>query len=487
MSLAALAAAGGAQAQTTVSPTFSLAQTFTDNRLLSATNRRSESITRLSPGISLVTRSGRLQGSLTYAANINLYARDSQANAVSNSLSAFAHAELLERRLFVDTSATISQQTVSAFGVQSTDPNLNDRNRTEVRSLSIAPLLRGRLLGEVDYTARASYTTSHAISARGTDSSTLAGSLGVTGPPGLLSWSADLSRTIGEPSSGRRTHNGRGTASLIYAPSLELRGSLRAGNEWNDIQTGRSGSSATYGASLNWAPGPRTSAALQVDKRFFGNSHSISLSHRFARSVWVYSDTRNLSNNNVAGAPGRTLFDVWFELLASQFPNPAQREVEVLNRLREAGLDPNAFAGGNAGFLTSGPTVQRRQNLSMSWLGLRTTFNVSAFRGTTESVGVAALPGDDLASVGAVRQSGYTLTSSYRLTPVSSLTVAYSLQRTGNAGSRRGNDLATVNGAWSTSLGKHTAGSLSVRHSKFDSATNAYRESAVIGTLSVRF
>src|SRR5688500_4678120 len=63
-----------AQSGTTVVPTLSVSQTFTDNRRLSATDPQADSITQISPGVVISSRTGRLQGSLSYAANAVIYA-----------------------------------------------------------------------------------------------------------------------------------------------------------------------------------------------------------------------------------------------------------------------------------------------------------------------------------------------------------------------------------------------------------------------------
>lgn len=484
----AACAAGVAHGQTTVVPLFTATQTFTDNPSLTSGPRRWESITQLSPGIAITSRSARVQGTLNYSGNFVHYARGTQSDGFYNLLSAFARADLAEGRLLVDATASISQQRISAFGVQSADPRLGDRNRTEVRSYSIAPLLQGRLLGEVRYVARMAYSASHSTSDRGADSSGLTASIGISGPPRVVSWAFDANRATGELGMGRRTRTGVATASVIYTPDPEWRFSARAGREWNDLDAVRTqGAQATYGVGATWAPGPRTSAVLQADKRFFGHSHSVTLSHRFARTIWIYSDARDLSTNAVAGGRGPTLFDLYFQQFASQFPNPVQRELEVRNFLRNNNLDPNAAAGSNAGFLTSAATVQRRQNLSMSMQGLRTTFNVSAFRSQTERVGAAPGLGDDLALADVVRQSGYSVLGSYRLTPQSSASLSYTRQSTADAPALRGNDLTTIAASWSTVVGPHTAASVSLRHASFDSVTNPYQESAITGSLSVRF
>lgn len=487
LSLLCLAAFGVAKAQgtsTRISPSLTITQTFTDNRELTAVNPRADAVTQISPGISISSRSGAVQGYLNYVGTGVIYARDSESNNFQNSLAARGTAEFVERRLTVDAAASITQQAISAFGRQSVDPTLNDRNRSEVRAYSITPVLRGRLLGDVAYQGQLSYAASRSSASNVGDTASLAASFGLSGGYGALGWGLSADRTIAEQdvsAADRRTMYGALRASISYRLGYDLQVSARAGREANNVVTTRS--TDTWGGSVTWLPGPRTQASFNFDHRFFGNSHSLALSHRFARSIWTYTDSRDLSTGGSVGASTISQFDLFFQLFASIEPNPALRELRVREFLRLNGLDPQAQV--SSGFLSSGNSVQRRQSLSFAIQGVRNTLAASAFAGRTTGLG-AALVGD-LSQVQTVRQSGLTLSWSYRLTPSASLGVNGSLQRTAGSGSQPGNDLRTVSASWSSALGPHSAVSVSVRHAASDGDFNAYSESAITGTLSMRF
>ena len=55
---------------------------------------------------------------------------------------------------FIDASASITQENISALGQRSADPALVNANRTEVASARVSPYLRGTLASLVDYEAR---------------------------------------------------------------------------------------------------------------------------------------------------------------------------------------------------------------------------------------------------------------------------------------------------------------------------------------------
>jgi hypothetical protein len=66
------------------------------------------------------------------------------------------------------------------------------------------------------------------------------------------------------------------------------------------------------------------------------------------------------------------------------------------------------------------------------------------------------------------------------------MVLSLSQQKTVGTTDLQGNDLNSVNLAWTTRLGRSADLSASLRHSKAG-GTNPYTESALLGTLSLRF
>lgn len=467
-----------------VVPVFSIVETYTDNRKLTTTDRQSELITQISPGVQISSRSGAVQGSLSYAASGVLYARDSSANTIQNQLSANGTAELVERRLFVDAAAAISQQAVSAFGTQSAGSVTDISNRTEVSTYSLSPYLRGRLLGSVDYQARLSYLRSSGSAGALGDTKALTGTAGLSGMVGRIGWSLDGSRNATEYDDGRRYYTGRFGGSLVSTSIPDLRLTVRLARESSDLNQSAAGNKTSWGAGALWTPGPRTTVGLDADRRYFGNSHALTLQHRFARSIWVYTDSRDVTTGGVSGRQTFSLYDLFFAQFASIEPDPLKRDTLVRNFLRANGLDPTTTTLG--GFLTASPSVQRRQNLSVSLQGLRSTVTVAGFQSTSSQLDPAAA-GGDLGQAAEVRQLGWNVTVSYRLTPVASFIVVGSMLKTPDSGSFAGNDLRTLMATWQSSVGQRAQVSLGVRYAVFDSEANPYHETALIGSLSLRF
>ena len=487
MAVAAAVVCGPAAAQGAMSvvPTVGLTVTATDNRDLSATRREADLITQISPGISVASRRGPLQGQLNYALNGVVYARDSGQNNVYHSLGANGRWSLLDGRAGVEANASAGRQLISAFGTQSPDANVGTGNQAQVVSYSLSPYFNGQLPSNAFYRTRVTFAESRSDAGTTGDTRSLNAVVGVGGQRGALGWGVDLSRSISETPQTARSHNSRITGSLSYLFDPELQGFVRLGTETDDIRTGSSERTTIWGLGVLWQPTPRTTLRADYDNRFFGRSHAFSFSHRTARTVWTAADARNFQTGGAAGRAIVSAYDLFFAQFASVEPDPARRDVLVRNFLAANGLDTGSRVV-IGGFLTSGPTVQRSQNLTAAYQGLRATLTVSLLSSNTRNLGNGSGQGD-LANANAVRQQGLSVGYSHRLTPDSSFVVTTSLQRTPSAGTFGGSDQQSVVATWSMRLGRTASGSLGLRHTRFDSDTNPYNESAVIGSLRMQF
>ncbi len=161
----------------TVVPRLSLTETLTDNVRLSSADRQSEQITEISPGISVKFAGDRLKGFFDYALNQVVYANNSSPSRTQNALSAAASLEAIEDWAYIDFGGQISQQMVSAFGLQSIDNTSVNANRAEVSSYRISPYVRGRLGDMSSYEARYSRTVTGSDSAVMSDLTTEDGTL----------------------------------------------------------------------------------------------------------------------------------------------------------------------------------------------------------------------------------------------------------------------------------------------------------------------
>ena len=482
---------GGALAQTSgrIVPTFSMTETVTDNARLDASVKRWESVTTVSPGLRYASRSGRVLGTVDYSLNGIVHARESERSSIQHALRAALSAEVVENFFVVETSANISQQSVSAFGQPTYDPTLDTSNRTEVRTLSVTPTLRGRLFGDVSYTARLGWATTTTSTAAASASTSLTGgvSLAPIRRSSPLGWTLDLTRSQSEFGSGRRSTSERASLGLSYRVSPELDLTLRGGYESTDLAGAGSTGTNNWGWGAVWTPTERTKVSASQDRRFFGNGYAVNLSHRMRRAVFTYSDVRDVSTDAGPGASAlaRTQYDLLYTQFASIEPDPTRRQQLVDDYIRANGLNGNALAG--AGFLSSSATVQRRQSLAMSMTGQRTSLFLSANRTEGRRVDASATVVDDFANGNVVATRGLSANVSHRLTPQSSATLIWSTTQTDGSTGGQGTELNSLSGTWSTQLGRRLGLAVTLRHVEFDSPIRPYTENAVTANLSVRF
>ena len=470
-------------------PSISIREVLTSNVRLESNNPRSELITQVSPGLRLSSQSGRLTGSLDYSLNGILYARESSANEVQHALRAQGSLEAIEKWAYVDASASVSQQSISAFGSRSPDTALIDSNRSEVVSYQVSPFVRGRLGGFANYEARWSWatTSSQRSSADSTSQTT---SLQLNSDPATfarLGWSAAYSRQSSEFGSRGSRSSDSVNGTLFYSVSPELRLQASAGRESNDLTAEGRDQSSTWGWGGTWIPTKRTSVDFKRDHRFFGNSSNIRLQHRMARSVWTFSSGKDVNTSafSAGTASPQTVFDLLFVQFESIAPDPVQRAALVDAFLRNNGLTRATLA--NGGFLNSSATIQRNQTLSVALLGLRTTLLLSAFRNQSKAADSTADDAGDLSNGNKLRQRGLSMNVSHRLTPMAALSFDLSLTKSQGSVDSRSTDLKSLTATWTNRLSEAVDLSLSARRTLFSSSTDPYNESALTANLTVRF
>lgn len=484
-------AAGSAWAQdggrpVAISAQVTASETYTETRNSPTVPTGGEFITRLTPGVSLSSRSGRVQGSLNYSLSALYRSQQADARELQNSLNAAFTAEAVENWAFVDARATITQQSISAYGLQTLpDSTQANANRAEVGTASLSPYVRGVLGGAVNYEVRLNASISEVRRTSDSDSTNLGGSVSLSSASrgSRLGWSLSLTQQTTEYKLGRKTSSDRANLSLSYLFDPDLSLSLNGGQEASDVGVVERRRTDNWGYGVRWTPTERTSARFQSDRRYFGRSHSLTFEHRMQRSSWSYSDTRDATNGSDPNGVGHpiTLFQLLFAQRASTQPDPLLREQEVLDFLRAIGRDPNEILRG--GTLNTAVSLQRRQDLSFAWLGLRTTFNVQAFASTSRLLdNPSGAPVD-----GPTRLHGYTASLSHRLTPVSSLTLTGGRQITDASATLSGNELKSVTLGWTTRPGRRISTSVSARYAVFNSDTVPYRETSVTASLSLQF
>jgi len=489
LALAALAAQAAVAQEVArisgISTTLDTALTLTDTQRPGPAGG-ADLITEVRPGLRYFSRSGRVRGAANYSLGLLHRTRGANALELQHLLSAALTAEAIERRAFIDVNASVSKQSLSAFGQQSVDRNRGgNSNLSEVASVSASPYVRGALGTVANYDLRLNAAVTRANGSITGDSTTTGGSLTLNSAAqrALIGWGLNASSTSTDFRGQGKSNNDRLIGNLNIVPANDLTLTLRGGREATNIGTVSRQTFSNWGGQLRWLPTERTVADFSADRRFFGTSHAVTLSHRFPQSSFRFTSLRDVnlgSNANNFGQP-QTNFQLFFAQFASVEPDPVLRDLLVRNFLAGQGLDPNATTGG--GFVDSGATVQQRQDLGWSYTARRTALAAQAFINRSRRIeDTAAVPGAN-----DVHQWGYNATLSYRLTPTAALAVNGSRLVTKPTPTQAGSNLKSLLLSWTDKLGPRTSAGLSARYSVFNSATSPYREAALNATLGMQF
>ena len=463
---------------------------YLDNSRFGATGAKGDLVAQITPNVQIVGRSGRITGSLSYALDVIHHARkivgdNTRTDSLQNSLNAALNAELVPRWAYVDVNASIAQRSISAYGQQSATATQLNSNRTEVSSLSVSPYLRGPIGSIATYqlSVNGSVTNAKDVNAADAKSGSVSLAINSATSGSIFGWGVQASRQRSKYNGVRATDNERVALSATARPLPDVSFALHAGQESSNVGTAYSQSYANWGGDARWTPSPRTSAALSYDKRYFGNSYQLSLDHRFALASVRLTSSRDAigAGNANGGSQPVTLYQIFFAQFASLQPDPSLRDQLVRDYLRALGLDPGALISG--GYVNTGVTLLRRTDLSTSYAGRRVTLTLQAFASQSSVLDGPAGATDN----NGVQQTGFNAIASYRLTPTSNLNLSLSELKTSANAAQLGNSLKSVSLSWNDQLGKRSSAGLSARYSVFDSPLNPYHESALSGTLSVRF
>jgi uncharacterized protein (PEP-CTERM system associated) len=477
-----------------IAPNAAVELTYTDNVAPGRGAKTADFITRIKPGIKIEGKSARARGNLDYSWQQNLYADNSQLDNHQQSLRANGKLELVEQWMFIDASGNITQQPVSAFGTQGVGNELVNANRTETSAYQLSPYVQGRLVGATDYELRYNHSEANAnagtiASYGGTTTDVWSARLNGATPLTLLGWSLYTDRQNVKLGSTRSFESNRFTGSLEFRIDPQVKLSVNAGRESDNYSLAQLQSRTTSGYGVEWAPTERTAIALKQDRRSYGNSHSISLSHRTALTAWKLSDTRNVSlpGQQLTQAPVSTAYDLLNMQLTSSIPDPVQRAQAVTQLLQLYGIPADSVVFGN--IMSSQALILRRQEASVALIGANNTVTLTVQRSSSERLGSgAALPGDDLLLSSNIRQSGLSGSWAHKLSPQSSLTLNALTSRNRGMTSNLDTRLRSLQLLLTSKLGPHTTATAGLRSSSFDNAGgNSYDEQAVMGSFLVTF
>lgn len=478
----------------TIEPAIGLRGTWTDNIGLQPRGaERSEFATEILPSIAIRGRGARARLDFEYQPTALIYARDSQNNDILNSLSALGTVEAVERILFLDARAQITQQSVSPFGTQTTSNVNSTSNRTETRILSLSPYSRG-LIGDwalYDLRYQASITRTADDVGANSDSRTWSARLESARAFANLGWILEYQDSRNTFDDGDATRGRIGRATVTYRIRPELAVFARGGSEYNNY-TGPNDHHVTHGFGLQWAPTERTRISAENDKRFFGRGYLYSVQHRTSQTAWslIASKDETTTTSQLTRSSVGSLLDRFSDLATAQSTDPDQRANQARQLLSSTGFEPQSIP--QAGYLSAGILLEKRIEGSVALIGVRNTGTLSAYRRDTRQLTVltAQASGNNLLQPD-VRERGFTVNWNHRLSALTSFSLGSAWQRNSGAGNDGAQTtLRRLDLTVQRQLGPRTTASAGIRHVRSDSqgeADSDYRENAILVAVSHRF
>jgi len=483
-------------------PNVQASATYTDNANSSASDPQDALILTVTPGFSLRSEgSRRVQASLQYGLTAVSRFGEDNSNDLNHRLGAVGKAELVEDFLFIDGSANISQELISLLG-PTADAETNDSNRSTVGTYSISPYIQQRFGTFANALVR--YTASGAIFENNTSADSSVNSLAARLNSGTrfndLSWGLDYSirkaenRNAATTASNSDTTFERASATLGYALTRQFRVFGTVGQDWNEYLSTTETDGSFYSAGFGWSPTRRTSVEASAGKRYFGDTFSVSGSHRTRMTRWTVRYYEDVSD------------------ISQQFLEQTSRIFWVCNgRLEEAQANPGGcdgpYTAGQlalffasygltaadlvaAGLLNissaSGVYIIKSLTAGVSWDIGRLAFGLSA-QDTRRLYQVLSDAEDHV--------QGITGSVSYRMAPQTTASGGLSLTRTSidsqlaQSGVAREEDQLTLSLGLNHRFAEKLSGALTLRHTQRDSnAPNSdYDVNSITATVNMGF
>ncbi|MES1981072.1 MAG: TIGR03016 family PEP-CTERM system-associated outer membrane protein [Pseudomonadota bacterium] len=345
-----------------ITPRLDLEESYTDNIYLAPPqSQKNDFISQISPGISLNETGPRFKVTADYQMQNIISARENARNFIDtirnnesysisdikvstfNHLYANASAELVKNHFFIESYATVRQQTVSAYGPQAVDNLYIQGNNTEVRTFSLSPYLRNRYSNFATSELRYNYSTVSADTAGfgSSQANAVVFNLASGSAFSQAGWALHYNQQKSGYGSGQDLTATNFSGDVRYMLTHRLALTATAGNErYNYASVSGQPQGNYWAAGFSWAPSTRTSLVANVGRKFFGRTGALSANVRSRRTVWSVSYSESITTTQEQ-----------FQLAAPRTISPAG-----LNKLWED-LYPDAIGRQNAVDFALGPTA----------------------------------------------------------------------------------------------------------------------------------
>jgi len=493
----ARATAAGEQSRTKPRPlifSIGIKEGWTNNvNLTPSASAKSDFVTSLTPTLVIDEKGASTSLKGLISAPTSLYARTgAQNNKIYPEVDLLGNAELLKRFLFLEGDVSVTQQFFTPFGGQPADLANATANRYTAASYRVTPYVKGITPDGIQYELRNNNVwtslNSTPVPANGAYYDQWLGT--VSGPIGRFGWALDYDWNNVKFNDQPPLITELSRAKVIYQVDPNVRLDVDGGYEDNRY-TFADYKGPIYGVGMQWRPTPRTNLVANWEHRFFGASYLVSFQHRTPLSAVGAQFSRNITSypQQFLSLPATNNVPLLLNfILASRFPDPAQREQIVDTIITDRGL-PTVLTG-PVNLYSQQILLQESGSLTFGLLGARNAVFLSGYYVRTEPISGAGNPLPPLLAAGNDNtQKGVTLTWTHNVSPSLILTATGTASQTvANAPhiGKTNQGMATLRAA--TPISPSTTVYAGARYQKLNSDIQSdYTEAAVFAGLNYIF
>lgn len=481
-------------AEWTVVPGVEASETYTDNvNLAPKSLAETDYVSEITPSVAIMKNGEYLKVNANYSMQEIDYAEKSAPATFTNQLIAALNAKFIENLLFLDSTASISQQNISALGPQPANNIFVTDNRTNVRTYAISPYLSHTFDTFAVSELRYSYSSASADTGGLSTTHSDMASFNVNSGPAfrILGWGMQYVDQIihypGADNVDLRTMSGN--LSYLVAPDLHL--TATAGYDHNDYSTlGGLLKGYFWTTGFDWTVSDHTSLAATVGHRYYGNTDSLNAVARSRTTLWNlgYNESVTTTQSQFGLPASNDISSYLNQLFSGTISDPTQRALQVNNFIQQNGL-PNSLSN-SVNYFSNSVFLQKQLQGSVIITGQRTTLILGIFDtlqiplSTQEDVNI--LFGNDK-----TRQVGASAVLSRRLSAQTSATVTLLATRAGITvpnGAVVAQNNQTLKFGLTRELTSKLHGSVEIRRDREESSQPGveYTENAIVASLNLQ-
>ena len=320
---------------------------YTDNVTLTGQNTLQDYITSINTGALFSGTSARLDSSINYNLQKQIYDAEDDFSGLNHQLQADNHLTVVDQWLYFDTNSRISQQAIRNGDTFGRNNRNQAGNQTDVIFYEFSPSVRRRLGSWANFDGRLSkgYTSTSGgnINSRGSgDDENISLVLSSGARFARLPVSISYTRNKENFDSGAGNEQERFNSSVSYQVNRKLRLNFELGSEQNSSSFGgnRGGSGLTWSVGGAYSPTPRTDINASFGERRFGNSNNFSINHRMRRWVFGVNYSEDIRTR------GQELRDLVLVPVTDDFGNPffdPTQNANILNPDDLSSINENSF------------------------------------------------------------------------------------------------------------------------------------------------